>query len=383
MVATIERSAGLVSVPFLDGAVVFDAVCETTHVVGPVAAWLLGSDEPATIDDLVEILVSETDINAATATESLTRAITTLANRGLIGRTEQPGPVECVRRLIDEPAPGWTVGETHSVLDATFAFCGPDHGLLAAVDERWGSPVLDANPTMYFGLEPTGDGGIDVIDDARWHFDQVDRLLWQLPTIVNLTAARTETMAVLHAGAVRTPTGEVILITGPIDAGKSTLIAALIRAGSDYLGDESIGIDPSTIHAWAYPKPLTLDATSQRLTGLDPVGQRLTPDEHRRAQEIRSDAKSLIGSSGSVDLIIATSYQPQANQEWRALDPRDAIEVLLKNMLNLRRSGPAGLTALSRLATETPVLRVIHDDAVALAERIVTGGAECAVPKIT
>jgi hypothetical protein len=37
---------------------------------------------------------------------------------------------------------------------------------------------------------------------------------------------------------VRTPDGAVVVATGPIDAGKSMRMAALIRSGCDRIGDE-------------------------------------------------------------------------------------------------------------------------------------------------
>ena len=60
----------------------------------------------------------------------------------------------------------------------------------------------------------------------------------------------------------------VLLLPGHMNAGKSTLTAALIQAGCDYLGDESIGIRHNTLAAVAYPKPLSLDATSREFLGL-------------------------------------------------------------------------------------------------------------------
>ena len=60
----------------------------------------------------------------------------------------------------------------------------------------------------------------------------------------------TAQVPVLHAGGVRTPDGSVLLMTGAINAGKSTMTATLVRAGRNYLGDESIGSDAVSAADW-------------------------------------------------------------------------------------------------------------------------------------
>ncbi|HET8929821.1 MAG TPA: hypothetical protein VFN21_04105, partial [Acidimicrobiales bacterium] len=174
----------------------------------------------------------------------------------------------------------------------------------------------------------------------------------------------------------RTPDGRLVVVTGPMNTGKSTLVAALVACGCDYLGDESIGISRSDLHAWGYPKPLTLDPTSQRLAGIDPVGEPLTSGEHRRPQEIGAAAKSLTGNVGKVDLVVHTAYRPQSPPESRRLHPAQAIELLLTNTLNLLRSGRDGFETLCRVAEGVPVVSVVHGDTLELAERIVATGAD-------
>ncbi len=372
----IVASPGLLIAPFADGAAVFDTLTETAHLVGPLAAWLLGSDETADLDELVELLIEEAGADPTTARRGLEGAVDTLTGLGLLGRSEHPeSPTPRIPR-VRTPEPDWFVGATHGVLDRYLAFCGPDRALVEAVDDLLGSPVTDVDPTLYFGLVPDGSGGVDVIDDSLWHFTDVDRLLWQLPTIVNDTVSHSESMVVLHAGAVRTPGGRVVVVSGPMNTGKSTLVAALLARGCDYLGDESIGIDASSLHAWAYPKPLTLDPTSQALVGLDPVGAPLTPGEHRRPEQIRREVSALWGDVGGVDLVLHTAYRPQSPASAVRLSAQQAIELLLGNTLNLVRSGNEGLATLCRVAESVPVVSITHGDTLALAERVVATGAD-------
>ncbi len=374
--AGVAPSPGLVLAPFANGAAVFDPFEEKTHLVGPVAAWLLGTDEPIVVDELVDLLADETDVDEATARSALEAAVATLVDLGLLGRDEAlEAPA---RRIptIDRPEEGWTVGASHGIIDGHLAFCGPDAEVIAAADELLGSPAPGVEPTVYFGLIPDGSGAIDLIDDSRWHFPTLGQLLWQLPGVVNDTVSHLHSMAILHAGAVRTPGGRIILVTGPMNTGKSTLVAALLAAGCDYLGDESIGIDPSSQHAWSHPKPLTLDPTSQQLVGLDPLGEPFTAGEHRRPQEIRPGTVSLHGDAGPLDLVVSTAYRPAAPPESVRLDPQRTLELLLMNTLNLLRSGAPGLATLCRVAEHVPAVSFVHGDSVALAEQLVAAEAD-------
>lgn len=367
---TIIRSPGLLIAPFDNGAAVFDVLEERMYLVGPAAVALLGSDEPATIDELVEALADVEGVELGDTRALLTRAAQELTDLGLLGRNRPPEPIEPLVPSITAPDAGWTVGATHPLLDRSLAFCGPDPELIDAIDTLLASPTGAAEPTIYFGAVPTDGGGIDVIDDSLWHLEDRDRLLWQLPSIVNYTVSHSGAMVVAHAGAIRTPGGRIALVTGPINTGKSTLVAALVRSGCDYLGDESIGID-ANLHAWAYPKPLTLDPTSQALVGLDPVGESLTAGEHRRPDEIRTDAVSLSGDVGPIDLVVHTAYRPDAPAAAQRSDRRHAIELLATNTLNLARVGSVGLATLCRVAETVPIVSVTHSDTIGLADRIV------------
>lgn len=67
---------------------------------------------------------------------------------------------------------------------------------------------------------------------------------------------------VLHAGSVRDPDGR---ITGLPEAGKSTLTAALVMAGCDYLGDELVGVRADSPRAAGFPRVPALDETSRHV----------------------------------------------------------------------------------------------------------------------
>lgn len=375
-ITSIERSSGLSVAPFDDGAVVIDSVRDATHLLHPFAAWLLAPEEPTTIDEVVALVASTLQIDAADAREHVEHAVVQLAELELVNRAGPSPEYELMPSMIDTPQAGWHVGATHGVADATIAFCGPDRDLVATVDDFFGAPLADVEATGFIGLTPTPDGGIDLDAMQRWPFPSLEQLLWQLPGVVNDLVIHQTVKPLVHAGMVRTPDGTNIVVTGPMDTGKSTLVAALVQAGCDYAGDESIAVDPDELHAFAYPKPLSLDPSAQELLGLDPIGELYTPSEHRRAHELRADAVNLSGDVGPIDLIVHTSYRPGADRTAERLEPAHALELVITNALNLGLAGETGLGALSRIAETIPVLAVVHGDSFALARDLLTGGSD-------
>lgn len=365
-------SPGLLVTSISDKLLVFDPIGDAAHCVSGVAAWLLTANLPSPIDTLIDQLCADALLPHSDAANAVQATAATLVDLGLLNRVVRYTVPEPLTAAIAEPEPGWTVGAAHSYLDRTLAFCGPDPDLIERIDSLLG--VLEAGcagPTAYFGVRRGPNGTIRIDHDTFITFDSVDQMLWQLPGELNYFMSHAATMPVLHAGAVRTPGGRIIVVTGPIDAGKSTLVAALVRAGCDYASDESIGIDPVSGHAWAYAKPLTMDPTTQRLVGLDPPDVAASPAEHRRADEIRAGAKCLAGDIGPVDLIVDVTYRPDEPATTEFYDPVVAAQRLLANTLNPYRMGQSGLDALCHLAGTARSCRLVHDSSIdAVAEVI-------------
>lgn len=132
-------------------------------------------------------------------------------------------------------------------------------------------------------------------------------------------AARAPRRVFLHAGAVGWK-GRAVLLPGRTLAGKSTLVAALVRAGAAYLSDEYAVIDRhGLVHPYARP------------LGLRPRGS-------LRAQPVNVGA--LGGEAGSValepGLIVACRYQEGARLSFEPLTPGAAALALLDNAVPAR-----------------------------------------------
>lgn len=319
----------------------------------PPAAWLCSATGPEAVGELADAIVAETAELPEVARLRVDETAGALRDIGLLGRVEPYEPPPHPGQPGDPIHHGSHVGVTHAVGVHRVAFRSDDPGLVDLIDTTLGDGV-DQWATEFFDAHNTASGGVDLFACDEWDFPSRDAMIAQLPAVLNDHAARSHDVLVLHAGAVLTPGGSLIAITGRSDDGKSTLVAALIQAGCDYLGDESIAFGPD-LRPFSYPKPLTLDPNSQALLALPE-----RPSQSIGLEEIRSDARRVYRTASPVDAVIACAYRPDQQFTTQRLDQRPALGELCSNVLNLARSGPEGLTALCNLAATKPVWKVVH-----------------------
>ncbi len=356
--AVYRISDGVLVAPFTDTAVAVDLATDRAHVLSPAAAWLLTQDSPVSIDALV---ADRPENERAGLAESILDMIDTLRTPGLVER-DDPYPWPEPFGPGGGPRPGAHTGATHAVIDRRIAFRSDDADLVARVDAMLGDAV-DEPADRFFDLVPDPDSGAVTLYAAdEWAFPAETNLMNQLPAVLNDDGSHTHGVVVLHCGAVRTPDGRIIVMPAPPSAGKSTLTAALVAAGCDYLGDESVGIHPDG-SLLGYPKPLTLSPESRRVLGLAESGF-----PHTRVEELRGDTRRVTTAAG-VDEILLVRYDPDHTgmMSGRPLDPVPALEAVLGNVLNLARAGETGLEAVCNLVESVPVVPFTHagvDDAV-------------------
>ena len=250
---TIHPFVGVFRAALGERVVVYDPTDESTHILdGPVAAWVLALEEPTPLDTLVAELSAVSGAEPRQVRAAVTGTLELFDTLGL-DRTRLPEAPEPWPGSTLEPA-GRHVGQTHAVIERTFSFRSTDPGVLAELDRLFGPARPGAEPTVVIDADPEPDGRLLMTAAQEWDFPSPADCLAQIMNVVNEYGARSDDTVVLHASGVRTPSGEVWLIPGAIDAGKSTLAGALVQAGCDYLGDESIGIRAGTLEAVGYPK---------------------------------------------------------------------------------------------------------------------------------
>jgi len=163
---------------------------------------------------------------------------------------------------------------------------------------------------------------------ARWLEDHLHRYV----------AEQGPRRVFVHAGAVGWK-GSAVLIPGRSYSGKSTLVAALVRAGADYISDEYAVLDRrGRVHP--FPAPLSLRR------GL--ATRRLTPE-------------ALGGRAASrpipVGWILATRYREGSRWRPRALTPGQAVLQLLAHTVPARSRPAMALAALRAAASRAKAVR--------------------------
>lgn len=150
----------------------------------------------------------------------------------------------------------------------------------------------------------------------------------------------------VHAGVVGVEE-RAIVFPGRSFAGKTTLVAALVRAGAEYLSDEYAVLDSDGL-VHPYPKPL-----SMRIDGTREADERPIESLGGRASE-----KPL-----PVAAIVFTSYRPGAAFAVRPCTVGEGVVKLLEHTIAARSRPQQVLAAVRRAATDAVVFEGYRGDA--------------------
>jgi hypothetical protein len=150
----------------------------------------------------------------------------------------------------------------------------------------------------------------------------------------------------VHAGVVGVQ-GRAMVLPGRSFAGKTTLVAALVKAGAEYWSDEYAVLDADGL-VHPYPKPLSVRIDGTHETDEQPV-------------------ESLGGRAGDralpVAVIAFTSYHPGAVWALSARTAGEGAVKLLEHSIAARSRSVQVLAAVRRAATNAIVLEGARGDA--------------------
>jgi hypothetical protein len=168
----------------------------------------------------------------------------------------------------------------------------------------------------------------------------LEELLGQFETYLTLhVAERARRRIFVHAGVVGWR-GQAIVMPARSFGGKTTLVAALVRAGASYYSDEFAVLDADgQVHP--YPRALSV-------RGEGGERRKYSPE----AFGGRSGARPL-----PVGLVLVTAYQHQARWQPRLLSPGQAVLALLENTVPARSRSTEALTVLERAVTHGTALK--------------------------
>jgi hypothetical protein len=141
------------------------------------------------------------------------------------------------------------------VLGSRFAVRDADEAVVAALT-RLLAPFADPGPDDGLTRPVAAPGGMPTAE--------------ALPVVlaeINTTALAEADLFAVHAGAVARG-GRVAAMPAISGTGKSTLTAACLRAGLDYVSDEALCLDWDTGAVTPYPRPIALSPWSAAALGL-------------------------------------------------------------------------------------------------------------------
>lgn len=153
-----------------------------------------------------------------------------------------------------------------------------------------------------------------------------------------LVAIRARRRLFLHAGAVSIG-GAGVVLPGASEAGKSTLVNALLAEGATYFSDEYAVLGAG---GRLHPYPLDL-----RL-------QRGAAGAYARVSAAEAGAR-VASTSAGVGMVLLTRYRPGAKFRPRRLAPSDAVLKVLRHAIPARFRPAFTLDRLVELVRRTPV----------------------------
>jgi hypothetical protein len=367
------RVAGLARVTVEDEEVVFDAQHRRTHRLNPTAALVLDRCDGRTAsDDLCRALSDRFGAGLDEIAADLAAVLDDFTVRQLVASGSSEAefaspPVtggaagHDLAALADEPVRDrrFQTGPLRA-LDVSAIVTTDDERLAGVVAARLGSLASGTTtgdpPTTYEliaanrGIDVRADGRM--IGNARTADAALSLVQWHLNRLV---ATRSQGRLQLHASAVLLGNGRVAMFPGEVNAGKSTLVAGLVRAGYGYLTDELVALEIATGEAEGYRKPVNLDPGSWSLfPGVVPADAAGRGDEHLvDPRALHPDA--LAGpSAGEVGLVAFPIYRAGGRTEATSIPPAAALVELIGHCTNLPAHGQAGLEVLAQVVERVP-----------------------------
>jgi hypothetical protein len=262
-------------------------------------------------------------------------------------------------------AAGWQQTATLQLLDLAVAVHSDDPALLALVDALYAPTRVDRDPEHALflgrvrvaaeaGYVAAADGGVLVRTTAPGvAFRHIVYEANQMAIDATTAPVR------LHSGAVARD-GRAVALVGPMGAGKSTLAAALVTRGWEYLTDEVVALDPER-QVRPYAKPCSL--------GDPPSALGVAPWAPPAGSELYLGSGGLVpapvlgrvaAAPVPLTVVVLPSYRRDTPTTITELGPTDALVDIGAHAFGL--STPGALAALRVAIGAVPCFRLVSGD---------------------
>lgn len=182
--------------------------------------------------------------------------------------------------------------------------------------------------------------------------DTAELILGVLKAIDEAVVYRLQSLKAVHAGAVVFE-NRAILIPGSTHAGKSSIVAELLRRGATLLSDEYALIDEAgRVHS--YPRPMLLRDSCMRQSPVLPA-------------ELGSD---YVKNPVSVGWILALEYRHSSDWSVQEVPQSEALMILLRNTPHSMAESPAMVDFFLRAVSAAKCYAGQRGDAVQGADQI-------------
>jgi hypothetical protein len=254
---------------------------------------------------------------------------------------------------------------------------GPLADVLSAYLAPFRAP--DAVPSTTYRVTRSANGqyALDVnetrVPPATGMVDMVNSVLWD----VQQSAIRgTSDLLLLHA-SVGALAGRAVALPAPMDSGKTTLVAGLVRSGFSYLSDEVLALDPGDCLARPFPKALRLEGAT---TALFPDVLQSLPREPGAGAKSRSyhyvAAEAL--RAGAIDgqaplpvrLVVFPRYEAGSETLLQPMSRAEALVALVENSFNFKLFKSRGIHLLQRVLRGADCYRLRMGDLASAVEAV-------------
>ena len=168
----------------------------------------------------------------------------------------------------------------------------------------------------------------------------------------------------IHASAAAHD-GSTLIFPAAMEAGKTTLVAGLVRAGLDYVTDEAVAIDLTSGLVEPFPRSLSVDEGSwEVLADLQPsvpadVARYMRSQWQVPPCSIRPDA---VAGPSRPRFVITPQYRAGSTTRLEPLGRADAVRTMAEHSFNFKAHGAPALEVVADVARQSSCHRLVVGD---------------------